>query len=266
MERGIQRLFKERCPELMSENQFDVVEQRIYTRTGGTEKESRKKIIKAWHNGTEEDLQKEDSKESEGKSLTYALVLENAGKSYEDTLNEVKEAVGSNPASNLIRNIRSTREGKMVITLDKDKGAMEELQKALKHRTEMRVRAPGQKRKGMVFIRGIDGTTDKAEVEKAIKDRVESMGEKNWNLSELRPSFGYNQTATVSADRENVESNTTEESEMSDAPTSNNEIRQVEIKEEEPLIPYPKKPKVSCSQRLMKWKLLNRLTPKNTLY
>ncbi|CAH0563000.1 unnamed protein product [Brassicogethes aeneus] len=249
MDKGIQKLFKERCPELLSENKFDVVEQRIYTRTGGTEKESRKKIIKAWHNGTEEDLwnnllkikeetkddsevavhtlksvrtealrrmiecifhgrntrfeiyrQKEDSKGGEGKSLTYALVLENAGKTYEDTMKEVKEAVGSNPAKNIIRNIRSTREGKMIITMDRDKGAMEELQKAIKLKTEMRVRAPGQKRKEI--IRGIEGTAGKDEVETAIKDTVKSLGDKEWNLSELRPSYGNNQTATVTADRE----------------------------------------------------------------
>ncbi|CAH0558572.1 unnamed protein product [Brassicogethes aeneus] len=253
MERGIQMVFKERFPELAGDKKYEVIEQRIYTRTGSTEKETKKKIIKASNNRSEEDLwdnwakirdettsdsavavhtlegisteklrriiecifygrdkqvwiysQEAKNKGIAGERPTYALVLESAGRSYADTLNEVKAAVGDNPARNRIRNIRSTREGKMVITLDRDKEAMGEIQKAINDTIKVRVSTPGQRQNETVYIRGIDGTTDKTEVERALKARLASIGETQWNLSELRPSFGNNQTATLSAGKEAI--------------------------------------------------------------
>ncbi|CAH0558571.1 unnamed protein product [Brassicogethes aeneus] len=56
LERGIQKIHAERYPELISDSKFDIVERRIYTRTGNTEKETRKRIIKASITGTENDL------------------------------------------------------------------------------------------------------------------------------------------------------------------------------------------------------------------
>ncbi|CAH0558636.1 unnamed protein product [Brassicogethes aeneus] len=131
LERGIQKIYAERYPELISDSKSDIVEQRIYTRTGNTEKETRKKIIKASITGTENDLwdnilkikqeitnekrvamhtlkgieterlrkivecvfhgtdtqvhifkQGGKSNSSGKQRTTYALVLENAGKSY----------------------------------------------------------------------------------------------------------------------------------------------------------------------------------------
>ncbi|CAH0561712.1 unnamed protein product [Brassicogethes aeneus] len=89
-----------------------------------------------------------------GERPTYAPVLESAGKSYANTLNKVKAAVGDNPARNRIRNIRSTREGKMVIKLDRGKEAMGEIQKAIKDTIKVRVSAPGQRQNETIFIRG----------------------------------------------------------------------------------------------------------------
>ncbi|CAG9767823.1 unnamed protein product [Ceutorhynchus assimilis] len=52
---------------------------------------------------------------------SYASVVENAGKTFSESLTEIKAILKTNNAEKGIRGIRSTREGKLLITTEKDK-------------------------------------------------------------------------------------------------------------------------------------------------
>lgn len=62
---------------------------------------------------------------------TYAIMVEDGGVDYRTLLNSVKTQFASNPAKKAIRSIRSTKEGKLLITTDKDIEAIGELQKVI---------------------------------------------------------------------------------------------------------------------------------------
>ncbi|CAG9825660.1 unnamed protein product [Phaedon cochleariae] len=58
---------------------------------------------------------------------TYGVIINRGGKFYKDILGEVKNAVGGSETANAIRDIRSTKDGSLLLTMDKDHHALGKL-------------------------------------------------------------------------------------------------------------------------------------------
>lgn len=73
----------------------------------------------------------QNNKTEEGKGErqrnTYALMVRCPGGNYRETLKNVRTGLREIPAANAIQRVRSTRDGKMLITVEKDEGKCEQL-------------------------------------------------------------------------------------------------------------------------------------------
>ncbi|KAJ8939103.1 hypothetical protein NQ314_011234 [Rhamnusium bicolor] len=105
---------------------------------------------------------------------TYALVVDNAGKDYRETLSKVKE---------------NTWEGKLLITTDKNSEALEEIQRALVN-SDDDIRTYKLGERANMEIRGLDAATDKEEVIEAIKNKIGSIQGKTIKLVILGKTLG----------------------------------------------------------------------------
>ncbi|KAG5890235.1 hypothetical protein JTB14_031162 [Gonioctena quinquepunctata] len=65
------------------------------------------------------------------------------GESYKDILGKVLNIIGGNEAARHIRSIRSTKDGKLLMTLDKDHSALENLRTALHDEGSLKSRKLG---------------------------------------------------------------------------------------------------------------------------
>ncbi|CAH0562950.1 unnamed protein product [Brassicogethes aeneus] len=99
---------------------------------------------------------------------TYAVVVENKGKSYEDTLKKVKAALIEKSQEG-IRNIRSTKDGNILITTDKDQSVIDNIKKTIQERNMLEegkiIKLGKKENKEVIFIRGMDADTTKEEME-----------------------------------------------------------------------------------------------------
>jgi hypothetical protein len=68
--------------------------------------------------------------EGKGERRIYRLIVEKKGTQYKDVLSSVKAAITDDPARSSIHAMRSTRDGSLLITLDKDDETIEGLEKA----------------------------------------------------------------------------------------------------------------------------------------
>ncbi|KAK9874525.1 hypothetical protein WA026_005369 [Henosepilachna vigintioctopunctata] len=64
---------------------------------------------------------------------SYAIIVETAKDGYASTLRKVKESLTNIEAKNAIKGMRSTKEGKLLITLEKDEEKMKEIHEAIKN-------------------------------------------------------------------------------------------------------------------------------------
>ncbi|CAH1384879.1 unnamed protein product [Tenebrio molitor] len=229
MDKGIQRAFRERYPELrFGDREVDVVEQTTRVRSQLPGEVARRKVVKIMHDGMEGDLwskfcelrketesdvrvamhhvnsmgterlrkmaeavfhgtgttvaiyttqaKMEEGRKGEGKreKKTYALIVEKKGTQYKDVLSSVKTAITGDPARSSIHTMRSTRDGNLLITLDKDDETIEELEKAIKQAAgDLAVRrARSDSGTEVLHVRGLDATTNKGEVIEALKVRL----------------------------------------------------------------------------------------------
>jgi hypothetical protein len=111
-------------------------------------------------------------------------VVEKKGMQYREILDRVKAAIKSDSSKEAVQAIRSTRDGKLLITLEK----MGKLEDALmKAAGSLAVKkASSNKDMETVHVRGLDATTDKNEVVAALEGKLGTG--KNWRLSDLRPN------------------------------------------------------------------------------
>ncbi|XP_071056461.1 uncharacterized protein [Onthophagus taurus] len=251
MEKGIQKLLKDRFPELAHvKDDIGFVEQTYRFGTKDNLRTGSRKIFKIVYDGSEEDLfnkimalknetenecsiathivegvnlerlkkmfegifhntktkvtiympknyllQKQEKPQKERK--TYALVIGNNEKTYKESLKTVKEALKNTKCSDVIKNIRSTKDGKVILTTEKNEKALSEMQKAIVH---LQGENTSIKRIGeevdTIHVRGMDAIVDKAEVIEAIEA---ALGKKNVivRMSELRPMRNNTQAVTL---------------------------------------------------------------------
>lgn len=148
-----------------------------------------------------------NKKRQERERMTYALVVEDGDSDYKSILNKTKTAIQGSSASGIVKSLRSTQEGKLLIITDKDKEAIVKLKEAITQNTDsMKVRKIGREAKlEAIHIRGIDATTSKEEIRAAIEAKLGSTKKGQYTLGELRPNARNTMAVTLTVCREDAE-------------------------------------------------------------
>ncbi|KAL1487653.1 hypothetical protein ABEB36_015697 [Hypothenemus hampei] len=129
---------------------------------------------------------------------TYAIEDDGQGQSFSEVLKKIKENV-SKTNSNNIKGIRSTKENKLLITLEKDKQKMEDVQNDI-----LKIKGSRGLQKYAVHIRGMDKLCTVDEVREALEELVPGIGP-HLKLSELRPFRNDRQAITVNTDKTHID-------------------------------------------------------------
>lgn len=244
METNIQRMYRDRFPELLEiTNDFEALEQQT-KRYGEDEVISTRKIFKITHDGTEEDTWgklrrlRDETKEAKWVALhkvshlpldrlrkmaecifcggdtrvviytdrvggelankrqrpgsareTYALVVDAKRENYRDTLIMVKNSIKEDAATGAVKSIKSTREGKVLITVEKDKDKLEQIENLIKAKSgELKIRKIGEKANEALHLRGMDADTKIEEIKAAIDGCLEATERGSYTLSAIRPN------------------------------------------------------------------------------
>lgn len=114
-------------------------------------------------------------------------------------LKDVKEDVIKNNFDRQIQSVRKTREGGLIITLDKE--SKEQIKDALTmnmSKTKIKVKKK-ETNDVTLHIKDIDGITKEKEIEAAIKKELEEE-EPCLTIKSVRPSYAETQTATIVTD------------------------------------------------------------------
>jgi hypothetical protein len=137
-------------------------------------------------------------------------VVEKKGMQYREILDKVKAAIKSDLSKEAVQAIRSTRDGKLLITLEKDMEKMGKLEDALMKAAGSLAVKKTSSNKDMetVHVRGLDATTDKNEVVAALEEKLGTG--KNWRLSDLRPNRNNTQAITIIMRKQDADSILTE--------------------------------------------------------
>ncbi|XP_066261221.1 golgin subfamily A member 6-like protein 25 [Euwallacea similis] len=149
---------------------------------------------------------KEKRKETENKQKgrfdkTYALIVSSKEEEYEGTMKKIKEKLINVPEKEAIREIRKTREGNLLITLEKNNRALEMIRKEVQKGTSLKVKESGEyTKKCAVHIRGLEVSVTKEEIQKAIINLL-GTGEEDEGeikIGEIRPNAYGTKAVTVS--------------------------------------------------------------------
>lgn len=139
----------------------------------------------------------EEKKRKELKS--YAIVVSKTEGETNETITKIKKKLHGMNSNKAIKQIRTSKEGKIVISLDKDIQALNDLSVAIESTLGPgSVTKQGEKEDEEIFyIRGLDQTATIDEVMEALIDRVGPIQSTEIRLSPLRPYGRGNQTITV---------------------------------------------------------------------
>ncbi|XP_066246441.1 uncharacterized protein PF3D7_1120000-like [Euwallacea similis] len=137
------------------------------------------------------------NKEKRKERRTYALVVESKGKNYQETMEEVREKLKSSENKAII-GIRKTKEGKVLITMDKDEAEIKKVKEAMEEIEEGKIRIIGNKNTThTIYIKGLDIFTNQEDVRKAIEREVGEIQEEDIKMSALRPMSNGTRAITV---------------------------------------------------------------------
>lgn len=141
------------------------------------------------------------------KRQTYALVVgAKDGKSYKETLETVKDHLKDSSEVNKIKSIRSTKEGKLLMVMERDDKALTDIAETLKLANDIgSIRKSGNNPEtSTMYIRGMDATTTESEVREALENMLGRSEIKELKLSALRPARGNTQSITVTVGYEDA--------------------------------------------------------------
>ncbi|KAG5862455.1 hypothetical protein JTB14_015231 [Gonioctena quinquepunctata] len=94
-------------------------------------------------------------------------MISQPGKSYREILGRVTATLGNNEAAMHIRSLRSTKDGKLLITMDKDQNACDELRLALNN--EDLLKSGSLEGEETFHISGMSSNTSKEDVIEEVK-------------------------------------------------------------------------------------------------
>lgn len=133
---------------------------------------------------------------------TYALVVENAGKTFQQTLDKIKEKMkGKEAIANAVKTIKEARDGKLIIVTDKDRTAVHDLKKCIEDGevpNSIVVREKFERKaREILHLKGMDATCTKEEIVESLNRELETvLADDEYKLGELRP-FGRNMRAVT---------------------------------------------------------------------
>lgn len=107
---------------------------------------------------------------------TYGMIVSGEGNSYLDLLTKVRQSIKSKNDTDAIRTIRSTKEGKLLITMDKNDEALRNIKENLRnHDAGLRATELGPKNNyTSLLVGGITMDTKKEDIDCAIKQLVDT--------------------------------------------------------------------------------------------
>jgi hypothetical protein len=135
---------------------------------------------------------------------TYALMVNTKGTTYKEVLHKVKNLVKEKPECSAIKSIRSTREGNLLLTLERETTALKEIGKTLNKETiGSTVRILDGEGMESVFIRNMEETTTKEEIIEALSKEI--RWREDYQISDLRPYKSGMTTATAIISKKDAE-------------------------------------------------------------
>ncbi|CAH1107101.1 unnamed protein product [Psylliodes chrysocephalus] len=125
------------------------------------------------------------------------MIISDGEKSYKEVLGRVKTIVGSNSSVKAIRGLRSTKDGKLLLTLDKDQAALTNLHEALKDSTTgLKTKRLGMEKRIAIHLRGMEADTTVEDIRQSVIEITGEWEEEN-KISELRPLSNDTLAATL---------------------------------------------------------------------
>ncbi|KAL1487805.1 hypothetical protein ABEB36_015560 [Hypothenemus hampei] len=136
---------------------------------------------------------------------TYAIIVENKKKTYSENLIEIKSIIKQNNFGTKIKELRSTREGNLLVVTEKDDNILKDIINAINQNcTENYAREVQQTKDNLssvtIHIRKIDANTTIEEVEEDIRKTLRIKG--NIRISKLRLYRNNTQAVTVTLNRD----------------------------------------------------------------
>ena len=130
------------------------------------------------------------------------MVIDQKERDYKKTIEDIKNVIKGNKASEAINTIRQTKEGKILITTDKDEGAIQELHKVIREGTDMGIRLKGMtnnRETEIIHIKGMDITTTTKDIITAIEKTTGALEENSYKIGNCRPNANNTLAVTVTA-------------------------------------------------------------------
>lgn len=147
-----------------------------------------------------------ETRKDQKQQNTYALILDDKTKEYSEILKGVKEKVINKDTAKIIKGIRCTREGKMVIITEKDDNAVRELEKVIKGSSDtIQIKKTGLRDNvETLHIKGMEVAVEAKEVLSAIESKIGSLQEKEFKLSKFRPNANKTMSVTFTINKEDA--------------------------------------------------------------
>ncbi|CAH1110114.1 unnamed protein product [Psylliodes chrysocephalus] len=109
------------------------------------------------------------NREAKKVKTTYGMIISDGEKTYKEVPGRVKTIVGSNSSVKAIRSVRSTKDGKLLLTIKKDQTAFNNLHNALKDSTMgLKTRRLGLEKSIAIHLRGMEADTTLEDIKKSI--------------------------------------------------------------------------------------------------
>ncbi|KAH1000558.1 hypothetical protein HUJ04_012867, partial [Dendroctonus ponderosae] len=136
---------------------------------------------------------------------TFAVIVENKAKPYNENLQNVKDAFGGKNIVEGIKEIRSTRDGRLMIVTDKKQDIVDQIYSTLQsqNRIEDHIKIIGKyQQRESIHIRGQDSLAKKEDVVAALQTSIPNIQENNYHLSDIRPNSNNTQAITITINKE----------------------------------------------------------------
>ena len=134
---------------------------------------------------------------------TDAIILKTEDRSYAEVLREVKQKVRPEETNTKIRDVRKTRDGRILLAVEKGPGTGKLKQQIEKEIAGITI-TESKNRQTTIHVLDMDAVTSKEEIEEALLQQFEIQA-KDFSVKSLRPTAIGKQIATIAANRETAQ-------------------------------------------------------------
>ncbi|CAG9837743.1 unnamed protein product [Diabrotica balteata] len=127
---------------------------------------------------------------------TYGFIVSKKDSTYSQLLEGVEKAVGDTQAKEAIRSLRSTRDGNLLITIDKDQGAASMIKNAIANKESgLTAKLVGTEKQAIIHLRGMTANTEEEHIKLAIQREI-GKWKTNFAIKQIRPMRNNTKAAT----------------------------------------------------------------------